>query len=93
MGEKSGSSSAKAVGKKRKNISDVESGHESDKGTVPPTTAVPQLTKAQYEAFMEFQKNQKKKTSAQHRATQKVLKAQQDLGQSFLTHLSKNIYC
>jgi len=87
VGQKSSRSLAKAVGEKRKNISDGESGHESDKEMAP------QMTKAQYMAFMEFQKNQKKKTSTQHRATQKALKAQQDLGQSFLTHLSRDVYC
>jgi len=84
---KSSSSLGKATGKKCKNISDGESGHdESDKEMVP------QMTKAQYDAFMLFQKNEKKKTSTQQQAAQKALKAQQDLGQLFLIHLFWYIY-
>ena len=73
-----------STSKKRKKTfhdSDQQSDKESD-----DEMTVPKMTKVQYAAFIQFQKDHKKRSIVQQCVAQKEIKAKQDLHQLFLTH-------
>ena len=84
-GKKAPSCSGKSSTSKKRKKPSCDSDQQSDKESDDEMT-VPKMTKVEYAAFIQFQEDQKKRSTAQRCAAQKEMKVQQDLGQLFLTH-------